>query len=164
MPCFTSKFMWHQIFFQLTVITINGSGLKGTASYLNNVKSYYVNVITAVKFQPHCQGDLDFEMFLIVFFRPSSVSSFYLLLEYYNQKDRSASIWLFMQFYHHHFHVSQTTNHALYHMHILIVLKVPCISSLSPILSILVWVTVTLSQEQCVRWLDSPLWGLWSTS
>lgn len=38
-PGFTSQFMWHQrnASFQRTVITINGSGLKGTASYLNNV-------------------------------------------------------------------------------------------------------------------------------
>lgn len=149
--------MCHQkwLSYQLTAITVNGSGLKGTASYLNNVKSHCFSVITAASVP---------KWLLLLFFRPSSVATFYLLLEYYNEQDRFASIWLVMQFYHHRFHVSQTTNHALYHMHRLIVLKVSCTSSLRPILSILVWVTVTLSQEQCIRWLDSPLWGIWSTS
>lgn len=141
----------------------NGSGLKGTASYLNNVESYCFSVIIVVKLKPHCWGDLELQVFLLFLGHPVSPhpnSSLSITIK----KTDWQVFFHFMQFYHHHFHVSQTTNHALHHMHILIVLKVSCISSLNPILSILAWVTVTLSHEQCVRWLDSPLWGLWSTS
>lgn len=114
----------------------NGSGLKGTASYLNNIESYCFSVITVIKLKPHCRGDLEFEALLLFLGHPVSPhpnSSLSITI----RKTDLRVFFYFMQFYHHHFHVSQPTNHALHHMHRLIVLKLSCISSLNPILSIL---------------------------
>lgn len=68
------------------------------------------------------------------FFRPSRASTSHLL---FRQSEwqicslfGSSCSFLFFFFFppHQHFHVSQTTNHALYHMHVLIVLKRKCLA------------------------------------